>query len=99
MTKVENLSKYLASMKKNQLINHRECWACVDHIIRFHLEKMTDAELDSILNENIESKKYSHDKCPHPESLNKKCEEGITITEDYKIIPTKQLLEYEKVSK
>lgn len=47
------------------------------------------------------TKKYSHDKCPHPESLNKKCEEGITITKDFRIIPTKQLLDEigEEVSK
>lgn len=39
--------------------------------------------------------KYSHENCPHPKSLNKKCEEGITITEDFRIIPTKEFLEEE----
>jgi len=51
------------------------------------------------IGERIDNKemKYSHKNCPHPESLNKKCEEGITITDDYRIIPTIQVLELEDI--
>ena len=48
MNKAEKLSKFLGDMKKNELKNSRECWACIDHIIRFHIEKMTDQEIDKI---------------------------------------------------
>jgi len=52
MTKGEQLSHYLKSMKQNQLINHRECWACIDHIVRFHFEKMSDDDFDKIFSDD-----------------------------------------------
>jgi hypothetical protein len=49
MTKGEKLSQYLKSMKQNELANHRECWACIDLVVRFHLEKLTNEEFDEII--------------------------------------------------
>jgi hypothetical protein len=47
-TKAEKLSNFLGKMKHNQLKDSRECWGCIDHIVRFHIEKMSDEEVEAI---------------------------------------------------